>query len=86
MYILRDPGYLCIMKWYTEWFEGCFWSQSGSSVSDKEKDSYQTAMLEIYVFGSRLIMGRAGRKKDNVLFWANENRLELFTVMRNISW
>jgi len=40
-----------------------FWSQFGSSVSDKEKDSYQTAMLEIYVFGSRLIMERARRKK-----------------------
>ena len=37
MYILRDSGNLCIMKWYAEWFEGCFWSHSGSSVSDKEK-------------------------------------------------
>jgi len=33
----------------------------------KKKDSYQTAMLENYVFGTRLIMERARRKKDNVL-------------------
>jgi len=59
MYIGRDSGYLCIMKWYREWFEGCFWSLTGSSVSDNEKESYQRAMLEIDVFGRRMSVGRA---------------------------
>lgn len=88
MYRLRDSCFLYRMK-YRESIEARFGSLSGHSGNDNEKESHQ--IMERCVGNGKClavgwVWGEQEVKKGNVLFWATENILELFTMTQNISW